>query len=671
MKKRCNVILLTGLLVFLLAVPAMVAAQTTGKDEEEYTSSSITVTAQKREENVQDVPISMTVLDSMGIEDRKIERVTDIALTTPSLTFNDMNFGGWSAPVMRGLSSSGGNMSSSASMFVDGIPISNLMGFDEVLTNIERIEVLRGPQGTLYGKDTQAGAINVITRQPGNDVEGKASVQLGSDDKREYSFSTAGPIITDKLFIGLSGRHYEKDGQISNPYLGGMVDDRSDNYGRIHLRATPTDDIDISLISSILTYDNGGPYYNSAAASEKEVPSDIHGFDNSETISHALKATYDLNSRFNIEGVFTQREYKPDALSDLDYSSMPIFHNYFTGSYKRRSGEVRLNAGFEKFNWLVGIYLDSDEVYQTSYRTVNGVHVTVTPQYRDDRSIGLFAHGDYQVTDKLTLIGGIRYDDDEKTFQEGTTDLSNSYSAVSPKVAVNYNFTENSMIYATVSQGYKSGGFDTVAPEGRKEFDKETLTNYEIGTKNSFLNNTLMINMALYYMDISGMQVNSAEPATDWDGSILFITNAADATSQGLELEITYRITPSLEIFGGLGINQTEFDEYTDLFGDYSGNTNPNAPRYTAHIGGQYRSSNGFFARCDLSGVGKTYLDRENNYTRDAYALVNARIGYEGDSFDIYLYADNLFDEDYKSRDQFMVFYSQPREIGAQFTYRF
>lgn len=650
------------LLIFAVIIFTVSANAQSTKESGQHELGTITVTAQKTEENVQDVPISMTVLDSLEIEDRKIEKVTDIALATPSLTFNDINVGGWTIPVMRGLSASGGTLGSSASMFVDGIPISNLIGFDEVLMNIEQIEVLRGPQGTLYGKDTQAGAISVITRQPGNDVEGKASVQLGSDDKREYAFSTAGPIITDKLFIGLSGRHYEKDGQISNTYLGGKIDDRSDNYGRIHLRATPSDDLDISLISSILKYGNGGPYFNSAAASEKEMPSDIYGFDNSEIISHALKATYDLTSRFNIEGVFTQREYKLDTLTDLDFSPLPFVHNRVNASYKRRSGEVRLNAGFEEFNWLIGIYMDSDKVSQTDT-------IQIIPQYRDDKSIGLFAHGDYQLTDKLTLIGGIRYDDDEKTFQQGTTDLSNTYSALSPKVAVNYNFTEKSMIYTTVSQGYKSGGFDTLAPEGRKSFDKETLINYEIGTKNSFLNNTLLINAALYYMDISDMQVSTSLRPDEGGGT--FITNAATATSQGLEIEITYRITPSLEIFGGLGINQTEFDEYVDLEGDYSGNSNPFAPRYTVNIGGQYRSPNGLFARCELSGVGKTYLDKENNYTRDAYALVNARIGYEGDSFDIYLYADNLFDEDYESRDQFLVYYSQPREIGVQFAYRF
>lgn len=647
------------LLVFLLAVPIMVAAQTTGTKEPEATLDSVTVTAQKTEENVQDVPISMTVLDSLEIEDRKIEKVTDIALATPGLSFVNMNFGGWTFPVMRGLGSNW-TVASSTTMFVDGIPVSNYMGFDEVLMDIERIEVLKGPQGTLYGKDTEAGAINIITRQPGNDVDGKVSMQLGSDDKRVYAFSTAGPIIKDKLFIRLSGRHYEKDGQIPNTYLGGMIDDQSNNYGKLQLRATPSDDLDISLISSFLKYGNDGPGYNSASATAKEIPSDIHGYDNSEIISHALKAKYSMG-RYQIEGLVTQREYKGDGLTDLDFSPLNYYHNQFESSYKRRSGEFRLSSVFGNLNWLIGIYGDNDK------DLLKDNVANIQPQHRDDKSIGLFAHGNYQITDELSFTGGIRYDYDDKTFQQGTNDLSNTYNALSPKVAVNYNLTESSMIYTTVSKGYKSGGFDLLAPEGQKEYDMETLINYEIGSKNTFLNNTLLINLALYYMDISDMQVSSE---LSQDGTT-YVTNAASATSQGLELEITYRISSSLEIFGGLGINQTEFDEYSDLAGNYSGNTNTYAPKYTGNIGAQYRSSKGFFARCDLSGYGKTYLDKANKYERDAYALVNAKIGYEMDSFDIYLYADNLLDEKYDSRGEYMVFYSQPQEIGMQLTYRF
>ncbi|PIE74262.1 MAG: TonB-dependent receptor, partial [Deltaproteobacteria bacterium] len=544
------------------------------------------------------------------------------------------------------------------------IPVSKFFGFDEVLMNIERIEVLKGPQGSLYGKDTEAGAINIITRQPGNDFEGKVNMQLGSDNKREYAFNAAGPIIADKLFIGLSGRHYEKDGQIANPYLGGRFDDRSDNYGRLQLRATPIDNLEISLMSSFFKYGNGDVAFNLSSATKKEVPSDIHGYDNSEILSHALQVKYNIG-RYQLEGFVTQREYKEDSLADLDLSSATLYHNYVDSSLKKRSGELRLSSVFGKLNWLVGIYGDDEKDLITG--TTNNIKIDDTN--RDDTSIGLFAHASYELNDRLSLTAGIRYDKEDKTYKEGSVDLADSFSAFSPKVAVDYKLFQNTMIYASVARGYRSGGFDILAPAGKKAYDKETLINYEIGTKNSFLDNTLLLNLALYYMDISDMQVRSSRSNNPMDRP--YITNAATATSQGLELEMRYKISRSLEVFGGFAFNHTEFDKYSDFAGDYSGNTNPYAPEYSGNIGAQYRASNGLFARCDLTGYGKTYLDKTNTYERDPYALVNAKIGYESDSFDIYLYADNLLDEEYDSREEYVVYYSQPLEIGVKLSYRF
>ncbi len=629
-------------------------------DQQETTLDTVTVTANKQEEDVQDVPISITVIDDLEIEDRKIEKVTDIALATPNLSFVNMNFGGWTFPVIRGVGSNW-TWASPITMFVDGIPVSNFSGFDETLMNIERIEVLKGPQGTLYGKDTEAGAINIITRQPGNDFEGKVNMQLGNDSKREYAFNASGPVIADKLFIGLSGQHYEKDGQIANSYLGGRFDDRAHNYGKLQLRVTPMDDLEISLISSFFKYDNGDAAFNLSSVTKKEVPSDIRGYDNSEIISHALQVKYNIG-RYQLTGLVTQREYKEDSLADLDLSSAPSFHNQIDSSLKKRSGELRLSSEFGKLNWLVGIYGDNEKDFITD-STVN-----THPQKRDDSSIGLFAHAIYELNDRLSLTAGIRYDNDDKTFKQGPLDLADSFSAFSPKVAVDYRLFQNTMIYASIAKGYKSGGFDVLAPAGRKAYDMETLINYEIGTKNSFLDNALLVNLSLYYMDISDMQVRSA---LDSPTAQPYITNAATATSKGLELEMRYKISRSLEVFGGFAFNQTEFDKYSDFAGDYSGNTNPYAPEYNGNIGAQYRASNGLFARCDVGGYGKTYLDKENRYERDPYALVNAKIGYESDPFDIYLYADNLLDEEYDSREAYFVFYSQPREVGVKLTYRF
>jgi len=264
----------------------------------------ITVTAQKREESVQEVPISMTIFDEITIEDSKIESVQDIAAYTSNFALIDKASGVFS-PVMRGVSNTFSKISQPISIIIDGIPISNAQGFNEALMDIERIEVLKGPQGTLYGKEAEAGVINIITKKPDNDARGKVGVELGEDNKRQYTFSASGPVVKDKFYIGLSAKHYEKDGFIENTLLGGYTDDREHDYGRIHLRYTPADDLEISLISSKIEYDDGNlNYVIPYTPGDKSVSTDEQGYDKSSTTTHALKISYDINN-YLLESITT------------------------------------------------------------------------------------------------------------------------------------------------------------------------------------------------------------------------------------------------------------------------------------------------------------------------------------------------------------------------------
>ena len=226
------------------------------------------------------------------------------------------------------------------------------------------------------------------------------------------------------------------------------------------------------------------------------------------------------------------------------------------------------------------------------------------------------------------------------------------------------------MGYANISKGYRTGGFNMYATDPQYfSYDPEYLWSYEAGFKNTFLNNRISLNGAIFYMDISDMQVTQAiSPAEG------FVTNAAEATSIGGELELTAWITNGLSIMAGLGYTNSEFDKFEDALGNYEGNTVPFAPDYTFNIGAQYRHPIGFYVRADWIGYGETYFDKENNYSRDPYQLVNSKIGYETDNFDVYLYAKNLFDEEYDSigyYDGFYTIYSDPRELGLQLVYRF
>jgi len=173
---------------------------------------TVTVTAQKREENLQDVPISISVFDEFDVEDRQMDTIQDVFTATPNLLFFQAGNQGTGTPVTRGISGDLMSLSSATALFIDGVPYLNTVGYDVALVDIERIEVLRGPQSTLYGKNAEAGVINVITRQPDNNFGCTISTELGEDNKRQFSVNARPPLIKDKLYLGLSGRQYEKDG---------------------------------------------------------------------------------------------------------------------------------------------------------------------------------------------------------------------------------------------------------------------------------------------------------------------------------------------------------------------------------------------------------------------------------------------------------------------------
>ncbi|WP_321413817.1 TonB-dependent receptor plug domain-containing protein [uncultured Desulfobacter sp.] len=300
-------------IVFISILVAVNQSMADGK-QPEISLDSITVTANKQEENIQEVPTSITVFDELILDDKNISSVRELTDYVPNLILTDSGTSGFTRPAMRGILADVGSGVSTA-MFIDGIPVLSGSGYDDILQDIERVEVLRGPQGTLYGKNAEAGAINIITRQPDNTFRGKVSVDGGEDYKKEVSLNVSGPIIQDKLFFGLSAQYYDKDGFIKNGYTGDEADDLSHWYGKGQLRWTPIDDLDISFIFSQLEYDNdgntmglsedGAAALGVAASGDRKVYSDFDTKEESKTSAQALKVSYDFNDTLNLTSITT------------------------------------------------------------------------------------------------------------------------------------------------------------------------------------------------------------------------------------------------------------------------------------------------------------------------------------------------------------------------------
>jgi len=629
---------------------------------------TVTVTAQKTEENIQDVPISMSVFDEFTLEDRNIDNVSDIAKYTPGLEILNLS-AVKSSPSMRGLYSNYSSKSSVAGLYIDGVPNTDGTGFDASLMDIERIEVLKGPQGTLYGKNTEVGVINVITKKPDNETRGKIKATLGTDNKRELAFSASGPIVKDKFYIGIAGKHYEKEGFIINTSKNTIADDREHNYGKVNLRWTPTDNLELSLISSKIKY-NDGANLGGAKDKDRELSNDLDSYNKSEVILNALNIDYTINDKLFLTSTTAQRKYTEIGANDFDYTDNPawkfhIFNNDST--YETLSQEVKLNYENKKIKVVSGIFLERSDVHMDKDRdTAWGFKKAL--EDTDTDSLGLFSHLSYDINDKLSVLGGLRYDKVKQNYKNSTQTIDNDESEISPKIGLTYDFNKNLMTYATISKGYRAGGFNVGAPTGySKTFDKESLYSYEVGFKGSSLNGRLTYDTAVYYMDITDMQVTYQFN----NGKNNIKKNAAKATSRGIESSLNFQATDTIDLFGGVSYNDISFDEYHDGTTDLSGNTTTNAPKYNFNLGISYRAEQGYYAGADISGYGDMYLDTKNTLKRDAYEIVNAKIGYEQEDYDIYIYAKNLFDKKYDSTGVFGSGWSEPREIGVQLAYRF
>jgi len=648
----------------------------------------LTVTAQKIEESAKDVPIALSVFNEYSIEDNNIQNIGDLANHTSSFYLFNTSDNGTASPTIRGVTSSFSTISSVVSMYVDGIPTFNTNGYNIILDDIERIEVLKGPQGTLYGKNAEAGVINIITKQPNNETEGKFGIELGEDNKRQISLKLSGPLVKDKFFAGISGRYYEKDGFVKNTYLNKDVNDRQNYIGKLNLRYLASDDLELSLITSKQKRrDGGGDASKTLYPDKYSIPLDLDEKNELDSTSTGLKINYNLDSNKIIESITAYKNDELLIVDDFDKSINPMFkqHSAFTTATKNLSQELRYKVKEDRFNYLVGVFADKNEdKNKNEFDTIMGNRVFGNQEI-DSNSFGVFSHIDYKLTDKLSILSGLRYDKDTKELDNKITLAKDkkSFSEVSPKLALKYQVSKDMMTYINVAKGYKSGGYFMFAPLGHEYYDKETLYSYELGLKSSFFENKLTLNSSIYYIDLSDKQA-----VVPISSNSNYIKNANSAKSKGIELEANYKINDELTFNSSFSYNRATFDSFkydklivnnmNAVIGnesiDNSGNTIPYTPKYTYNLGIQYRGANGIYANTNLNGFGKFYIDNDNKYERKAYSLVNAKIGYEADNYDIYLYGKNIFDKDYSTKEYYgtgYIFLSKPREIGIQMVYRF
>jgi iron complex outermembrane receptor protein len=659
---------------------------------------TMTVTAQKREENVQDVPMSVSVFSDIQLEDAGIEDIFDLMQFSPNVHMEHTSL---EQPiVIRGISSFHGSIYSSAGFYVNDVSYPLHYMHNPELFDIERVEVLKGPQGTLYGRNSESGVINIITKQPDNEFRGKVFGEYGNYNTFRSGANISGPIVRDKLYLGLAGQYKTSDGFVENKFNDDDEAHKIDHLnGRATLRFTPADEWDISLIADVMdTDDHAGElrYINGPMKTDPfDVRHDSDEYSDQDGNSQTIRVKYSGDS-FDFLSVSSLLYYKHDYLSEVDLWDDPMNKMELPSSYKDRqySQELRLSSAKNSgpFEWLAGVYgfkEDTDAEYNF-YNVTYGMSFVHPVTDIETKGYAAFGQGTYTLFDRLHLTAGLRFDHqdlegDLKDEILGVTyDKDLDYDEWLPKFSVSCDLTDDVMTYVSASKGYMVGGYNfscVIPTEETFTYDAEYTWNYEAGIKTSWRDDKLMVNLAVFYIDIDDKQVSEVDVTT----FTRKITNAAKAHAHGVELELQARPIQGLDIFAGFGYTESKFDDFTAtelnaagtlVQKDYKDNYLQYAPKYTYNLGVQYRHESGFFGRADLLGKDKFYGDYANSAEQESYQTVNLRIGYESEHFDFILWGKNVFDEEYLTYVGLLYNYDvgvdgPPQTFGATLTYRF
>ena len=664
----------------------------------------IIVTGEKTEENLQDVPISITPITEGEIQDGDVTSVTDISKNVPNFTtFSpSRNFVFYS---IRGLS----NFNFLAprdpvAFYIDDVPY-DYNGFLGVeIPDIDRVEVLRGPQATLYGRNAQAGVVNIITRQPSNDFEFTGTTGYANYDNPELRTSVSVPLVEDKLFFRLSGSYEYREGYTQNIFLDRDIDFQSGGTGRAKLLWNPTENWDISFNASLDRYEDGPqPFVFLDSPDPFETQEDFFGFSNLNNNTQSIKVDYD-NPNFRFISISSRRFSDQEYELDSDASIADFITQVVALNSTVLSQEIRFQSpkDAEKFQWLLAGYLESREFnlddegfrYGSDPRVglfglSPGLQTTRAETNQDTYAI--FGQASYKFIDALTLKAGLRFESSSSALDNqqrlvipadrsspvllsSFDDIEENTDIFLPRFVLQYRFLPNIMTYGSIAKGYKPAAVNyRAASEELLLVDTEISWNYELGLKFSWLEDRLKLNTAFFYNPVDGFQV----PVPNELGFFADITNA-DVDIAGLEIELRATPVEGFDAIAGFGYANAEFESYVNPFTgeSFNGNKLPYAPDLTYNLALQYRAPIGIFARVELQGVGTTFFDDANELKQEPFALVNARLGYEFDDYGVYLYGNNIFNTEHLTTAASfflgdLASYAPPATYGFQFRRRF
>lgn len=719
----------------------------------------IVVTAQKREQSIQDVPIAVQAIGGDMLEQNSVVSISNIGNMSPGLSIGNSVQDGAEIAI-RGIGTAvlGIGFDQSVPLYLDGVYLGR--GFDLIgdLMDVQQIEVLKGPQGTLFGRNAAAGAINVTTKQPSDATEGKIRLGAGSEALKtvQAMYNTA---LTDNVFVRVNGSMRKRDGWQENLDGGNDLYEQDQTTLRGKLLWEARDDLSMEFTADYSDVDNtqGGYLIGKATPSipthdidSKSAPSTTRLLDGStaepytkrKSKGYSAKFIWDINDDLTLTSITSYRSADLDMQVGngsltvaVPFNNLPLLVDKFDIETDEYSQEFRLSGISDTADWFAGLNYYKSEGTQIEPLALPALAAALAPSplqgtYGDDgqhsevdtESYSVFGDIIWHLNDRWNLTTGLRYSYDEKTsefknypqrlglffagvpasFAGNPTKDTTDWDDVSGRVVLDYQLDNNTIVFAGISQGYKSGGYGTTvgpadAATGNafRPYDKETTTNYEAGIKSTLLDDRLRLNASVFFTEFENYQLQIADlqqPGTSLDLS------APEAESHGVDLEIAFAATENLSLNLSLGYLETEFAK--DVEADNGDIAIPEeqdllrAPRWTTTAGLDYivnlndlgdlrfnttytyrtsqRLSNSpanslissTIATAGDPGITITEADNESG----DYGLLNARLSLlsADESWEVALWGTNLTDKAYRDDDNSAVANAVLSSLSAQ-----
>lgn len=652
------------------------------------TIEEVLVTAQRRSQNLQDVPITVTTFGATEIQNSRVQDIGDIAVRTPGLSF-DVFPAAQPRLAIRGIGSSdrGAAGDPSSAMFVDEIYLGRPAAIAFDAFDVERIEVLKGPQGTLYGRNVVGGAINVITKSP--DPEGfDASLEAtsGNYNRTEGAGFINIPLAGGMAAIRVGGAIRTHDGYTENRNTGGELDDQNTKSMRIQGLLKPTETLELRLGfdatkdraagpgQHVLDLDTGSPYapFWTVNRDRDYSESELDGYQNRDTWGVRGQLIWDL-SFASINYLTSYRELDYNSYYDFDGGN-PSFNgiNIAGGDNEESelySQELRVSSlDTSAINWTVGVFQYKADTKRDDILDLALGAPAEREQYNQDaelESLAVYGDATVPVTENLNITAGLRYTEDKKSYAVNTAgstayfralgsfavDVDETWKAVTWRIGGDYHLNDSNMIYVMASRGFKSGGFqDTPADAvgAVNPYEPEFAIQYELGQKSDFFGRHLLWNNTFYLMDYTDLQTRQA------NGLAIITTNAGEATIKGYETDLTWKTENGFSLGFTYAYTDATFSTYVENGVDLAGKTISRTPKNKFVISPSYVHSLSSGAEivfsADYQYASRIYDDNSNAEPelRDPTKFLDARAVYTSaaGNWIVSVWGKNLTDEE-------------------------